>query len=320
LIENLNVSLEMKTAPFIIGPTGIGKTEISLLLAEKLPVEIISADSRQIYRYLDIGTAKPSSEILKKVKHHFIDHLSPTDYYSAGMFGREARKRINQLLMSGKIPLVVGGSGFYIQALIEGFSEIEVSDQSIRQKLEKHLEESGIESLYEELMSVDPNLAKNLKINDKQRILRGLEVFYATGQPLSQLQRNNPISADFTPILIGLNANRQVLYNRINNRVDEMLAMGLVEEVHHLKKMGLSEKDNALNTVGYKEVFDHLNGKIDHDTMIEKIKMNSRRYAKRQLTWFRKDTRIIWFNIDEFERKEDLINQILSNINKNTIL
>jgi tRNA dimethylallyltransferase len=308
----------MKTVPFILGPTGIGKTEISLKLAEHLPIEIISADSRQIYRYLDIGTAKPPLDILKMVKHHFIDHLLPTEYFSAGMFGREARKIINELLMSEKIPLVVGGSGFYVQALIDGFSEIEVTDQSIRQKLDKRLENLGTKELHEELMSVDPDLARTIKLKDKQRILRGLEVFYATGQTLSQLQRNKPKSADFEPILIGLNANRQLLYDRINKRVDQMLAMGLIDEVNQLKKMGLTEKDNALNTVGYKEVLDHQNGKFDFDTMVEKIKTNSRRYAKRQLTWFRKDGRIVWLNIDEFETNEDLTNQILSLI-KNRI-
>ena len=309
----------MRTVPFILGPTGIGKTEISLQLAEKLPVEIISADSRQLYRFLDIGTAKPSREILKKIKHHFIDHLSPTEYYSAGMFGREGRKIIDQIFEADKIPLIVGGSGFYIQALIDGIWEVEISDQGMREKLERRLEDLGIEALHEELESVDPDLAKTIKVQDKQRIIRGLEVFYTAGQPLSQLQKLKPEPAKFEPIMIGLNANRQLLYDRINERVDEMIAEGLIEEVLDLKKKGLSEDYNALNTVGYKEVFDHLNGKIDIDTMIEKIKMNSRRYAKRQLTWFRKDNRILWFNIDDFERKDDLINQILAIISNNTI-
>jgi tRNA dimethylallyltransferase len=319
LIENLNVLLEMKTVSFILGPTGIGKTEISLLLADKLPVEIISADSRQIYRYLNIGTAKPSKEVLGQVKHHFIDHVSPTDYYSAGMFGREARKIGDLIFESGKMPLVVGGSGFYIQALIDGFSEINVADQGIRDRLEKRLDDLGLDTLYKELVSVDPDLANNLKPGDKQRIVRGLEVFYAAGTPLSQLQQTKAKPADFKSVMIGLNADRELLYERINSRVDEMITIGLVDEVKQLKKRGLTEKVNALNTVGYKEVFDYLNGKFDLDEMKDKIKMNSRRYAKRQLTWFRKDSRIIWFNIDEFQNKADLIEKILVCLEKKTV-
>jgi tRNA dimethylallyltransferase len=289
----------MNFVPFLIGPTGIGKTEISLQLAEKLPIEIVSADSRQIYRYLDIGTAKPSTEILHKI-----------------MYGREARKIINRIFNINKIPLVVGGSGFYIQALIDGLSEIEVDDQQIRQNLQKRLDEDGVESLYHELESTDPDLANNVKLKDKQRIMRGLEVYYATGKPLSKLQSQKPSPADFHPIMIGLNAKRDFLYHRINMRVDEMIKMGLVDEVSKLKDKGFSEKHNALNSVGYKEVFDYLNSKLDQHAMIEKIKINSRRYAKRQLTWFRRDDRINWINIDEFANNEELMAKILAYFSK----
>jgi tRNA dimethylallyltransferase len=310
----------MKIVPFILGPTGIGKTELSLQLGKKLPIEIISADSRQIYKFLDIGTAKPSPEILHKIKHHFVDYLSPDDYYSAGMFGREARVVIDQVFKLGKIPLVVGGSGFYIQALIDGLSDIVVSDQKIRQNLRQRLVNEGVEKLYEQLRSVDPDLAKNININDSQRILRGLEVYYSEGKPLSKLQLHKPIPANFKPLLLGLTADRKFLYEKINNRVDEMIALGLVKEVKRLKKKGFSEKDNALNSVGYKEVFDHLNGMLDYDSMIEKIKINSRRYAKRQLTWFRKDDRITWFNRNDFQQSKDLLDKISDQFNLSKLI
>jgi len=301
----------MKSIPFIVGPTGVGKTEISIQIAQKLPVEIISADSRQIYRLLNIGTAKAPPEILSKIPHHFIDCLSPDEYFNAGMFGREARKKISQLFDNHVIPLVVGGSGFYIQALIDGLSEINATDQEIRDDLRQRLGNEGVEVLYKELESVDPDLAKKIKIKDQQRVLRGLEVYYVTGIQLSQLHLQKPVPADFIPIIIGLDADREFLYNKINTRVDKMIEDGLVDEVNELKVAGFSQKDNALNTVGYKEVFDYLDKIIQYDEMIERIKINSRRYAKRQLTWFRKDDRIQWLRIDQYESLEYIIEQIM---------
>jgi len=301
----------MNFVPFIIGPTGIGKTEISVQIAKKLPIEIISADSRQIYKFMDIGTAKPPPEILKIIPHHFINHLSPNEYFSAGMYGKEARNKINQILDIKKIPLVVGGSGLYIQALIDGFSEINVIDQHIRDSLHKRLTIQGVEKLHTELESVDPALAKKLKMKDKQRILRGLEVFYATGIPLSQLQLNKPDPASFNPVMIGLEADRDFLYNKINNRVDEMMKKGLVDEVRQLKDMGFSGEDNALNTVGYKEIINYLRNTYELGELVDKIKINSRRYAKRQITWFRRDDRIEWLKINEFDRLEYVVEQIV---------
>jgi tRNA dimethylallyltransferase len=302
----------MNIVPFLVGPTGIGKTSVSLIIAEKLPTEIVSADSRQIYRFMDIGTAKPTSEILNKIRHHFIDYLSPEVYYSAGIYGREARIKIDQIFEFNKIPLVVGGSGFYIQALIDGLSEIEVSDQGIREELRERLEKEGVETLFKELEKVDPQLTTKIKLKDKQRIFRGLEVYYATGSPLSQLQLNKPIPADFKPLLIGLEAERDWLYKKINERVDKMIKLGLIDEVQKLKDKGFSLKTNALNTVGYKEVFQYLNGHLEMDEMVEIIKMNSRRYAKRQITWFRRDNRIKWLSIDKFDKIDKVAEKILN--------
>ena len=301
----------MDVVPILIGPTAIGKTAVSLQIAKQLPVEIISADSRQIYRYLDIGTAKSEADILNKVPHHFINSLSPDEYFSAGMYGREARKVINQVLDRKNVPLIVGGSGFYIRALVDGLSEIDSTDEAVRIALQKRWENEGGKQLFSELEKVDPDLATKLEKNDKQRILRGLEVFHVSGNRLSALHQLEAQAADFLPLMIGLSADRKYLYNRINQRVDEMIKLGLVEEVQRLRQKGFSQNLNALNTVGYKEVFEYLDNNIDWEEMIGKIKQNSRRYAKRQLTWFRRDLRIRWLNIDEYKTNEQIAGEII---------
>lgn len=302
----------MRVVPILVGPTGIGKTGVSIHLAHKIPIEIISADSRQLFRSLNIGTAKPSKDVLKSVPHHFIDFKSPKDYFSAGMYGRMARKVIGQILDSGKTPLVVGGSGFYIRALVDGLSEIRVKDDKLRKKLENQLIQHGVRQLHHELNQIDPDLANTISKTDKQRILRGLEVYYATGNRLSELQATKATPADFTPLQIGLSASREYLYYRVNQRVDAMIADGLVDEVIALRKRGLSTAYNALNTVGYKEVFEYLEGKIDFKNMADEIKKNTRRYAKRQMTWFRADERIRWINVDENSKPDKIADVILA--------
>ena len=288
----------MKVVPIIVGPTGVGKTEISVLLSKYLPVEIISADSRQIYRYLDIGTAKPDKKLLMQIPHHFIDALDPSEEFNAGRFEHEARSVIDQVFERMRVPLVVGGSGFYINALIDGLPDIVEVGGEMRVNLKKRLAVEGVEKLYEELQQVDPDLARKLAVKDKQRIIRGLEVYYASGSRLSRMQTRPQRAANFKPLMIGLTADREVLYGRINRRVDVMLETGLVAEVQKLSNLGLTPDLNALNTVGYKEVYDYLSGATTYEEMTEEIKKNSRRYAKRQLTWFRRDKRIQWLEIN----------------------
>ncbi len=306
----------MKVVPFLVGPTGIGKTNLSILLAKKLPIEIISADSRQVYRYLDIGTAKPTQQILTKIPHHFINYLSLEKDFSAGKFGRAARRVIKQIFNRGLVPLVVGGSGFYIQALIDGLSDIMIRDERIRHELKDRVIKEGIDKLYQELQDIDPDLAKKLQKKDKQRIVRGLEVYYASGHRLSELQTIKAEKSDFMPFMIGLTAERQYLYSMINHRVDRMMENGLIEEVASLKANSFSREINALNTVGYKEVFEYLDKKINYETMILEIKKNSRNYAKRQLTWFKKDMRISWIFIDEESDLEKISDTIIERFYK----
>jgi len=289
--------------PIIVGPTATGKTYLSLQIAEKIPSEIVSADSRQVYRYMDVGTAKADKDSRERITHRMIDICNPDEYYSAGMYAKDARKVIGGILDREILPVVVGGSGLYISALIDGVFDKQINDPGIRKKLENRMKEEGPNALYRDLQKCDPDYAAKISANDRQRILRSLEVYIATGRPFSRWHLQNKNPAGFKYRLIGLTMERTKLYKRIEDRVDEMLNEGLIDEVKNLQDLGYGSGLNALNTVGYKEVFAYLNDEIDFDSMIRLVKQNSRRYAKRQLTWFRKDKRIEWHEIDD---KNDL--------------
>ncbi len=296
----------------IVGPTAVGKTGVSLYLAKQLEnVEIISADSRQIYKYMNIGTAKPAQKELTIVPHHFIDIKYPDEYYSAGKFGREARRVIDKLLNEKKTPIVVGGSGLYIRALVDGFFEKQLFDQQVKARLKEEMNKNGLPALYQRLQQVDPISAERLHPNDGHRIVRALEVYELTGEPLSAFQSQQSRKADFEPVFVGLTRDRKHLYQIIENRVDFMLEKGLVEEVTQLQKMGYHSQLNSMQTVGYREVFEYLDQKIDFNEMARLIKQRSRNYAKRQLTWFRKDKRIKWFDVDQYLDLDELGNEIL---------
>jgi tRNA dimethylallyltransferase len=277
----------------IVGPTASGKSSLALLVAKSLHGEIISADSRQVYRYLDIGTAKPSKAQLRQVKHHFVDLLDPDEAFSAGEFGRKGRETIDDIFRRKKVPIVVGGSGLYVKSLIDGFFEGPSAGNEVRRQLYKRIQDEGVEALLTELRQTDPVSAAKMLPSNTRRIIRALEVYELAGIPLSELQ-DQRIRIDFTPLMIGLQWERKVLYDRINRRVQTMLKDGLLEEVRNLLNLGYSDGTNSLQTVGYQEAISHLKGEIDYKTMVELIKRNTRRYAKRQLTWFRADRRIHW--------------------------
>ena len=282
----------------IVGPTCSGKTSLSLLLAEKLNAEIISADSRQIFKYLDIGTAKPSRQNLEKVKHHFIDVLEPDENYNVSRFENEANLVIKNILSRNKLPIVVGGSGLYIKALVDGiFDEVDI-DQDYRNELFEQKKIYGNEFLYSELIKVDPESAAKMLPQNWKRIIRALEVFHLTGKPIGLHQKEHKRQTDFKFLQFGLNWERPILYKNIEHRVDEMLELGLVEETKNILEKGFDRNLNALNTVGYKEIISFLDGSIKIERAIELIKRNTRRFAKRQLTWFRADKRIIWLDIN----------------------
>jgi tRNA dimethylallyltransferase len=294
----------------IVGPTASGKTTLALLIARKLHGEIISADSRQVYRYLDIGTAKPTRQQLRQVKHHFVDELEPDENFSAGEFGRKGRQIIDKLFRMKKVPIVVGGSGLYVRSLVNGFFEGPSAEGDMRQRLYSQLHEQGADKLLAELRRVDPASASTLLPTNTRRIIRALEVFELTGVPISKLHQRK-IKIDFVPLMIGLQWDRNLLYERINSRVDAMVENGFLDEVRTLLDHGYSETTNSLQTVGYQEAILHLRGEIDYDTMVESIKRNTRRFAKRQLTWFRPDKRIHWVPVADEEELPSIAQGII---------
>ena len=282
----------------ILGPTASGKTDVSIELSKFIECEIISADSRQIYRYLDIGTAKPTINELNKVKHHFIDILNPDEYFSAGLFGKMGEAVIDELFNKNKIPVIAGGSGLYIKALCEGlFAEDKIDDTNeIRKILNNRLQSEGIENLYDELVKADYESALLYSDKNPRRILRALEYYHLTGLPLSKAHKEKCDKKNFTALYFGIRFEREILYDRINKRSEFMWEDGLVDETIKVIEMGYSQELNSLNTVGYKECLSYLKGDITRIRAIELTKQNTRRYAKRQMTWFRKNENINWLD------------------------
>lgn len=304
----------------LIGPTASGKTDLSVKIAEQVNSEIISADSRQIYKNIPIASSVPSVEVRNKIKHHFIEEFELDEEFNAGEFGKTARVKINEIFSLKKLPIIVGGSGLYIRSLIDGFFEVEIKDIFLRKKLYEELDEKGKTFLYEKLKKADPESAMLMDESKYKRVIRALEVFYLTGRKISELQTNN-IKIDFEATQIGLLLDRKYLYDRINLRVEQMLNYGLVDEVIRIAENKYHYSvNNSLNTVGIKEVFRYLENKISYDEMVSSIKQNTRRYAKRQMTWFRKDKRINWLEIHENPDWEEIAQKIIKdyyNIFKN---
>ena len=279
-------------------------------LARLLDGEIISADSRQVYKYLNIGTAKPSPAQRVQARHYFIDDLEPDVEFSAGEFGKRGRAIIDDIVARGKAPIVVGGSGLYVRSLIDGLFEGPGASKEIRQILEQQVQEGRIAALIDELRKIDPDSAAWADSTKPRRIVRALEVYRATGKPLSLHQREHKITIKFVPIMFGLEWNRKALYARINERCDEMISRGLLQEVEDLEKRGYDESLNALSTVGYAEAFAYRRGKIGYEEMVRLFKQNSRRYAKRQLTWFRYDNRIRSIKVDPSRKASEIAEEI----------
>ncbi len=297
----------------ILGPTGVGKTQVSLQLADILKGEIISFDSRQVYKFMDIGTAKPTEEERERIRHHLIGLISPDEKFTAANYGKKARQIIREIIERGKQPVAVGGSGLYLKALIEGFFQGPKANEEIRKRLQREAQEFGESHLFSRLKEVDPQATERIHPNDLVRIIRALEVYELTGKPISMWQRDGeyePFPLQF--VKIGLNLERERLYQRINQRTEEMISQGFLDEVRALKKKGFTPQLKALRTVGYQELFDYLEGKFDLQAAIEKIKLNTRHYAKKQLTWFRKDEEIIWMDVED----DNLIGKILEHFNK----
>jgi tRNA dimethylallyltransferase len=305
------------TVIVIIGPTCSGKTYLSLQLSQLIPSEIISADSRQIYKFLEIGTAKLSKDELEKVPHHLIDILDPSENYNASMFEKDVEEKIEKIFSKNIMPIVVGGSGLYIKALIDGIFDTSDKDEAYRKELLQKRKELGNESLYNELKKVDPESAAKMLPQNWKRVMRALEVYHTTGEPIWKHHQKQSIEKvkKYQFKQYGLNWERETLYENINHRVDEMIEKGFVEEVKNILEIGYDRNLNSLNTVGYKEIIQYLEGEITLDRAIELIKRNTRHYAKRQLTWFRKDNRIQWFDINDVSELDQIAKKIIDSLN-----
>jgi len=272
--------------------------------------EVVSADSRQVYRYLDLGTAKPPPAILRKVRHHFINERDPDQEFSAGEFGILGRKRMDEISSRSKQPIVVGGSGLYVQSLIDGLFEGPGANPEVRGRLEGRVAKEGAAALLEELRRVDPDSAARADATKPRRIIRALEVYELTGKPLSKHHRESAASVSFDSSFFGLSWRREELYRRIEERCDTMLSEGLLREVELLEARGYGPSLNALNSVGYAEAFAYRRGEVSFEEMVRLFKQNSRRYAKRQLTWFRRDRRIQWVAMDSEKKPKDVALEI----------
>lgn len=288
------------------GPTAVGKTAFSIRLAQYFKTEIISADSRQIYKKLDIGTAKPDPLELAAVPHHFIDILAPEQEYNAGLFEQEALELVQKLFIKHDYVVVAGGSGMYVQALCNGMDDMPDIPKEMRETLNKRLAAEGLPVLFRELEALDPEYAAVADRQNPQRIVRALEICLFSGKPYSFYRQKKMNPRPFNIIKIALDRPREELYNRIDQRMDLMIKEGLFSEAESLYPY---RNLNALQTVGYKEIFDFLDGSYSRDEAIRLLKRNSRRYAKRQLTWFRKDQEFRWFHPDEFQQAVEYISQ-----------
>lgn len=296
----------MKTLLVLLGPTGVGKTEWGLLTAERLVCPIISADSRQIYKGLTIGTAAPNANQLSRVRHYFIAKLSPDEYYSASQFEDEAISIIEKLHQNHDDVIMTGGSMLYIDAVCKGIDEIPNIDENLRQDIQNLYKKEGLDPIRQQLKLLDPDFYQVVDLKNTKRVIHALEVCIMTGKPYSSLRTNSQKKRPFRIVKVGLERERTDLYDRINLRVDEMVREGLIDEAHSFYPQ---RHLNALNTVGYKELFEYFDGNWTLDFAIDKIKQHSRNYARKQMTWFRKDKEINWINLSE--KSVDVVAEIL---------
>lgn len=295
----------------IVGPTASGKTAVSIELAKKINGEIISADSMQIYKDMNIGSAKPTQEEMQGIYHHMIDVVEPTEVFNVARYKEMAEKCIEEILSKGKTPIIVGGTGLYVSTLTNGieFSDIE-SDEEYRKELETiSLQENGVDILFEQLKEIDPEAANIIDKNNVRRVIRALEIYKVTGKTKTQVDKESIKELKYDYRIFGMLWDRQELYERIDKRVDIMIDMGLVDEVEKINRNGISS--TAIQGLGYKEIIEYIKNEITLDDAIEKIKQETRKYAKRQMTWFKRDKSIIWLNA---KNKNEVVDYIYKSI------
>ncbi len=302
--------LGQPAVPVIVGPTASGKTGLSLMVARRVPAEIVSADSRQVYKGMDIGTAKPDPDARRLAPHHCIDIADPSDVFSAGMFAEAGRAAVADILSRGRLPVAVGGSGLYLRALVDGLFDGGFRDHGLRSRLNREAAESGTAALHDRLRAADPDAAERIHPNDLKRIVRALEVAELSGRPMSRMQREETRRADFNARWYGVRWPRESLNRRIDDRVDRMMRAGFLEEVRGLLASGRTAADPAMDALGYRELTAHLQGRLTLEDAVEAIKRRTRQFAKRQMTWFRPDSRIRWFDANaesDFETFAEVI-------------
>lgn len=299
----------------IVGPTGVGKTRLSIFLAKRLNSEIISADSMQIYKYMDIGTAKVEPKYQKEIKHHLIDIVEPNENFNVEQFQSLCIDKIEEISAKNKIPIIVGGTGLYINSITHKleFNTVK-SDEKLRYELENIAESQGNQKLHKMLEDIDPESASKIHKNNVRRVIRAIEVYKLTGHKFSEINdKFDHYNDDYDFYIIGLNDDREILYKRINQRVDEMIDEGFMAECKYIYKL-TDENSQSIQAIGYREAFMYLNNEISFKDMVSLMKKNSRKYAKRQLTWFRQDERIHWMNLEDFNKFEDIEKNCLENV------
>lgn len=306
-----------QTVVAIVGPTGVGKTKLSVEIAKRFNGEIISGDSMQIYKGMDVGTAKVTDEETQGIPHYMIDLKEPNESFSVADFQRYVQGYIDEITKKGKLPIIVGGTGLYIQSVLYDFHfSDDTTDQSFRDELEQKIEQDGVEEYYKKLQSVDPEQASKIHPNNVRRVIRALEVYEQTGMTMSEYQKTQSKESPYNPILIGLEMEREELYKRINNRVDQMLNNGLLKEVNDLYEKGY-EDAQSMQAIGYKEFVPYFKGEISLEASIELLKRNSRRYAKRQYTYFRNKMVVDWYQVSVttiHEKFEEILDDLAGKI------
>ncbi|MFE8699171.1 tRNA (adenosine(37)-N6)-dimethylallyltransferase MiaA [Cytobacillus sp. FJAT-54145] len=303
--------MEKDKVVVIIGPTAVGKTKLSIELAKKYDGEIISGDSMQIYKGMDIGTAKVTKDEMNGVPHHLIDIKNPNESFSVAEFQELVREKISDITVRGKLPIIVGGTGLYIQSVINDYQFSDApSDEGFREQLTSRAALEGNEALYSELVKVDPKSAENLHPNNVRRVIRALEIYHCTGKTMDEYQQNQSPELIYNTALIGLTMDREKLYSRINARVDMMMKEGLLAEVKALFDEGLRDCQ-SIQAIGYKELYEYFNHRVSLEDAVEILKQNSRRYAKRQLTWFRNKMDVNWFDMTEVEDDQQFRKKIV---------
>lgn len=298
----------------LAGPTAVGKTRISIDIAKKINGEVISADSMQIYKFMDIGTAKVKAKEMKDIPHFLIDIIYPDEEFTVADFKHNAEKYIEKINKKGHIPIVVGGTGLYLNSLVYELKFTKVkANERFREKYNELANEYGNQYIYNKLSQIDPESLKKINPNDRKRVIRALEIYHETGKPMSYFNKNFRKEVDkYNLLIIGLTMDRSKLYSRINKRVDSMINKGLIEEVEGLIKMGYTRDLTSMKAIGYKEIIAYLKGEIELEEAIRVLKRNTRRYAKRQETWFKRDSRIKWIDVDQFNSIDEISKYIIN--------